>query len=502
MDPTISSSTEHKPNVSSPTTSLTSDKSQSVSNNPNASVITYLNKSVTPTISFTATPPSPRIAGGNDHLTASDENSTNVAFAFVPVLVTSNLTVASNPTHTVNLKSSVPTASNTAPLTSKRPSLIVNVSRTGAVQTPSSCRRSCKHYNNKIFFSSPGGAGLSDRMYVISRSLQLAGYLSARLYISRPRFWLAASHNHGDEVDVRMTWDDFAGSFRFLDDGSNNSALVDWVNQENATLLPQVRKIKRSRKYRTWPYIRTEHVPDIVAHFEQVEAISFSDEQGPQQSNQPKGFLWDIQPNFYHWIKPLVKLLEQRHLASSSSSQLARPTKLDRGHSNLSVSWRINMLPFGSRLPSRDCTYVSATAPKEVVQMVDNVFDKLRVVDTLVPADSYNLSYHGNSTLVVPRPWIGYFHVRRGDTIDQCNTTLDRIEQFLNCSVGEPLAALAKAKRGQVLGPRRQVIVLFSSDERSMDYRHELGRLVEQLQYYPFVNTTFKVSFADLDELG
>ncbi len=132
--------------------------------------------------------------------------------------------------------------------------------------------------------------------------------------------------------------------------------------------------------------------------------------------------------------------------------------------------------------------------PKDIVHMVQNIFDQIH------SAKASSGEQSSNGTVFFPRPWIGYFHVRRGDTIAQCNKTLERMEQFLTCSVGEPLAALAKAK--QEVCPRRHVILLLSSDELNPEYRNELARLVEQQELYPKVKTMFKVSFADLDELG
>jgi hypothetical protein len=196
-----------------------------------------------------------------------------------------------------------PSITNSNAVLNRTPKPTEKVSTVASPRTVS-CRRSCRHYNNKILLSNPprGGAGMNDRMYVIGRTLQLAGYLCARLYIARPKFWLAPGHNQGEEVDVRMPWDEF-GDYRFLDDNSNGSALVDWVNQDNINAPPLVSKIKRSRKYREWLYVRTEHEIDIVAHFERIESFSFSQDQHLPESKQPQGFLWEVLPDFYRWSK-------------------------------------------------------------------------------------------------------------------------------------------------------------------------------------------------------
>ncbi len=414
--------------------------------------------------------------------------------SLVTAPLVSTPTSAMNTHNAMKPPPTITTAKTTPSPKPKSPAKVASV-----VNPPTlSCRRSCRHYNNKILLSTPprGGAGLNDRMYVIGRTLQLAGYLCAKLYMARPKFWLAPGHNQGEEVDVRMTWGDF-GDFRLFDDDSNSSALVDWVNQDDINMLPLVSKIKRSYKYRQWLYVRTEREIDTVAHFEQIESFTFSQAQNSTISKQqPQGFLWEILPDFYGWSRFLRIYMQQNNKTLADQPHLLRVINVSTTR-NASLAWRNEMRPVGWQLSNEGCPYVGGGNPKDIVRMVQNMFDRIHNVTS---SSSGEHQSNNNNTTLLTRPWIGYFHVRRGDTIAQCNTTLERIQKFLSCSVGEPLSALAKAKQEE--GPKRHVILLLSSDERNADYRRELGRLVEQQQeLYPLVNTAFQVSFADLDDL-
>jgi hypothetical protein len=232
-----------------------------------------------------------------------------------------------------------------------------------------------------------------------------------------------------------------------------------------------------------------------LAHFEQIESFSFSTEQyNVSWTNQSTGFLWEIRPNFYDWFGFLVQHMKQRHESPSKHPQL-HVNHVRHYRSN--VAWRSEMQPFDGKRPfDQGCLYVNINITRDMHQMIQNIFD--RILHSSSSRDDHSFNH---SSVALPKPWIGYFHVRRGDTVAICNTTLERMEQYLTCSVGHSLSILAKLKRKE-RRPKRQVILLVSSDERNPAYRKSLARLVEQQELYPNVSTAFQVSFADLDELG
>jgi hypothetical protein len=152
---------------------------------------------------------------------------------------------------------------------------------------------------------------------------------------------------------------------------------------------------------------------------------------------------------------------------------------------------------------------------KIVHSILKNTYDhqenvtRTRTAATKSPASVSSV----NSTL--QPPIIGYFHIRRGDAIGDCDTSLERLQQYLRCSFdswysflqsssSSSLSSIQHAKR------QRDLILLFSSDERDAQYRKSVAQLVYQQQQQQHAssssssshnNTLPRVSFVDLDEL-
>ncbi len=376
----------------------------------------------------------------------------------------------------------------------------------------STCRRTCEHYNNKILLSPTDRAGLSDRFAVLSGTLQLAGYLCARVYLSRPRFWLAPKHNDGREVDVRVTWEDL-NHFYFLDDDDDDqgnssissssssrrrrkSALVDWVNDANVNMPPLVHKIKRSRKYNKWLYVRTDNASHIGEHLERIESVSFS-----QNPTDPwRGFLWDIRAYYYLWFGVLVSHMHQRQHPMTMMPPSWSDSKNSNNKSSIRMSWRREMQPFGVQSANQGCQYARADTPAPVLQILQQMFDHIQYNVTTSSFLSSTTTHH---LVTANKTWIGYFHLRRGDTVRVCNTTLERMERYINCSLTQPL----KVASSNIKHHHLQVILLFSSDETSAEYRQQVARMVEASNHHQpdFDSTTssrITVSFVDVDQLG
>ena len=61
----------------------------------------------------------------------------------------------------------------------------------------------------------------------------------------------------------------------------------------------------------------------------------------------------------------------------------------------------------------------------------------------------------------------GHLHLRRGDSIEGCNTTIPKMKEYLQCSLFH-----AQDKIGKI-------VLLFSSDERDENYRRTICQMVE-----------------------
>jgi hypothetical protein len=80
-----------------------------------------------------------------------------------------------------------------------------------------------------------------------------------------------------------------------------------------------------------------------------------------------------------------------------------------------------------------------------------------------------------------PHAKIGSFHIRRGDAINDCNTTVPRMKEYLDCSFN---GTQTKA---------RNITLLWSSDERDPAYRQAIQSIVDQ--------DFDHIKFIDLDAL-
>lgn len=77
-------------------------------------------------------------------------------------------------------------------------------------------------------------------------------------------------------------------------------------------------------------------------------------------------------------------------------------------------------------------------------------------------------------------PYSNYFvplHIRRGDTMDVCDTSLEKMKDFFSCSLDGPLAT------------RENTTILLATDERDACYRQAVRSMMEELGY----------TFVDLD---
>jgi hypothetical protein len=404
------------------------------------------------------------------------------------------------------------------------------------------CHRRCTNqYRNIIALTNHGRAGLNDRLYIINRLMQYAGYLCAKVYIPRPKFTLAPNHNSDTEVDANMPWSDFGTfTYYFTDDISTSSAaesaLVDWFNEDNVEERPDVARLFAQTRYRRWLHIKSYNPPNITAALKRLEQLVSSS----SSSKKNVGFVWQINTSLYDWEDRVAEFLWKR-------KQETTPAGIQHGHSfNITKknkfvkknddattfeAWRL-MQPI-TRLPRKlnlkksefwGCKYATIDPTGHSKDMQDKIVRK--VLDdyyqenvttitrtTTAAASTIQSSAKNSSTL----PIIGYFHIRRGDAIGDCNTTLERLEKYLRRSFDSWYSFLKSSSSlstttVQQAQRQRDLILLFSSDERDVQYRQGVAQLVYQQQQQVSRSSSSsslrrqqpplpRVIFVDLDEL-
>jgi len=310
----------------------------------------------------------------------------------------------------------------------------------------SSCVRQCPHSrrNNKIVLFFQGQwyeqAGLNDRVFVFQRMGHLAGYLCARLYVPKPYLLLDRKHNHNRIVSRELTWSDFV-ELRFGDSGeaviaSEFDKATDGFFTSRTSMNETMNGLTTKNDIR----IVSENPNQFGHHLELVH--NFTQQQQQQQQLQkeesPSSFVWAVGPSYYLLQDVMQAFLEHQETQG-----------LDDGS-----------LPELIRQPNskKRCTYVESQNPLFLREQATAI---LTMIQEQHPAALY-----------------GGLHIRRGDAVNQCNTSLAKMAHFVPCTWdGTELT---------------QQTLLFYSDERDACYRTAIHQLFDSLKH---------VTVIDLDEM-
>lgn len=260
---------------------------------------------------------------------------------------------------------------------------------------------------------------------------------------------LSVKHNNNQAIPMALMWRDFF-SFLFLED--NTTALRQFQTNfpkgapwEQAFNLDQVSAFRPPSDLSndTWWRISTRKSKKIVSQVAELESF-VEEQQGSRLKPSAKtGFIWEVYTTPYVWRDDLSKwFLEKDTERRRSIPQLGGgvPGGLD----GCRYSWRV---------PS-----------PLAMEIVDLVFERIRLQHP--SADS-----------------LGLFHIRRGDSVDACDTSLPRIHDYLSCTFPNE-----EPRRSEIASRFGKVVLLLASDERDLCYREAIRQLVEQGLGYGFVD--------------
>uniref|UniRef100_A0A7S1Z432 O-fucosyltransferase family protein n=1 Tax=Ditylum brightwellii TaxID=49249 RepID=A0A7S1Z432_9STRA len=319
----------------------------------------------------------------------------------------------------------------------------------GKSRTESLCWRKCPQRLHRIYYNDPG-AGLSDRRWVIHTLAELAGYLCAKLVLPRPVNLLHTKHNFGGSVSEHLLWEDFY-NITFAED--DEPAIVD-INDE----FDDVDRKRNSsigwysREHPTWheKYQGYQRIVSVNGKwkkdFKTVQALSWRNSI-PNTTSAVTAFVWELHGKFY-WNDLNFK-------------KLPRLSKMLR--SKLGGAYKPNMMePIPHLNTSRACHYTNEdNTPSHISLLQEKLINRV-----------YDNSLLENSIY-------GVLHLRRGDSIDDCDTSVDRIREYLSCSL----------ENTDLIG---NITLLMKSDEVDKRYRQEIVGLAD---------TYGHVNILDLDGL-
>lgn len=313
---------------------------------------------------------------------------------------------------------------------------------------PDSCMRPCRHRKNKIILDHFGLNGLSDRESIFRVMTDLAGYLCATVYAPPPSTMLSVSHNGNQPISRSLLWRDFY-SIRFRQDHSIalkqfQANLASGNLATDPLVLSQVKQFRRSTSgVDPWFRVVTRQEEDAVAHIAQLNAFVQKQQLSQTASNVSKdAFLWEVYVPHFRWRNDV-----SAWFSNSTSSWRSAP---DVG---LLVDDRVH------------CSYTQHQPSSLAAEIVENVFEDIR-------QQQQQQHHSGIHSYAV-------FHIRRGDTIDSCDTSLSEIYKYLSCSFRD---------RALVTSHYGRVTILLASDERDSCYRSAVATLVEKGLEYDFLD--------------
>jgi len=313
----------------------------------------------------------------------------------------------------------------------------INATKNGKLQSQEvqkTCRRQCQKRINKIYYAG-SVAGLNDRQTIIYRLAELAGYLCAQVVIPPPRVLLSVAHNYNMPVSSTIQWTDLY-NITFLPD---NAPVIrsDIFDDEFDSWLENPVFNMEDTEYEDWLHVISDN-DKMIDDFKKVQDFTWS---LPLNSN--KGFVWEITNNFlgYDLWQQDIPVLPAA-LRNTSTGQDYRPEMSPYLYNNK------NQIASG-------CEYTDAdTKPLKLKQMQKRFKKRIE-------RHSLANSIHG------------LLHLRRTDTLDICDSSLERISNYLSCSFN------GTESRG------RNFTLLLTTDEQDTIYRNGV---LDMARDYPHVS--------------
>lgn len=189
--------------------------------------------------------------------------------------------------------------------------------------------------------------------------------------------------------------------------------------------------------------VRTKIAKNIISHMERLEAVV--DAQMIQTSglsnSSTSSFTWEVYASIYSWRSPVNKWLLKKD--ASEAKQIIPSLENDN---------------------DVGCDYVERIPSKVSILLRDKVFDRIH-------------SLQPSSTT------LGNLHIRRGDSIEACDTSLPVIHDFVACSFSNQAAVSQRYGR---------VSILLASDEWDECYRSAICEILQ---------SGFGMGCVDLDKL-
>ena len=383
------------------------------------------------------------------------------------------------------------------------------------------CWRKCPaHRVNKLVYLHNKPDGLSDRLYILTNLLNLAGYICATVDVDKPSKMLATWHNQNQQAFTLITptqyesggkpthsnfqWSDFFNFTLYNEDQKASITAASSNSQTSSIKL--LREIPGPSSYAEENYKKsdayglklvTDNPRDVFRHWKQIEKYSWqrtmipppvdhsslNDLQPGQhgQIDRGGGFVWIINVNWYSLERVFYFLLRKNSALTEShnkSSNHGGRRMLEESSIGTipPKSSLENMLPYPvSKLPSESaCSYLREDiVPLRLRLFVDRIWEHA-INNSSSPSSRRLVFQHLGTSSVIVQPIVGMLHIRRTDGQSECDTSLQRMESYITCSFQKSSLLYNNGHRHSRIeggGVVVEVTMLFASDEKDQDYR-------------------------------
>ena len=311
---------------------------------------------------------------------------------------------------------------------------------------------------NILWYNYGDHAGLDDRRQVLWTLSNLAASLCGRVVVPPP-WQLLDPDRHGTEVSPGLRWDDLIR----VTDASTNHSVVHEMKQPMMEFA--------SNKYNDYRRLTTRRPIQFYRDYEELRGRMMLQHTKDQQRDSAP-FLWEVKVSWHQVKKDGWPNLTPSH----GTSNVSNDTAIDSINGNSTTFPSVFVDSQLQPTPAGGCLWIQPLGvPDEMKGVVDSVWK-----DVVQPWTAKT-----TPTTTVPAV-VGFLHIRRGDSVDQCDTSLPTMESYLYCSL-RSLSSSQERKRPYKL------LLLLASDERDVEYRQGIATIVNQLG--------MDIELIDLDDL-
>jgi hypothetical protein len=366
---------------------------------------------------------------------------------------------------------------------------------------PPPCWRPCPHGRpNRIRYTHIDTAGLYDRAYLLETLANLAAYLCATLEFPSPALELAVKHNNYDfntntstSIDARVSWYDFY-SLQYYNASDDAPSVMEYSTTSTPTTVPKTGHETSSTTTTTTIQISTSRAEYLWKDLQQAESIVAASHSNGNGNTSPT-FYWAISESWWLARKALEQPLARRY------SQPAWGY-----HNNLSMLPDLTGKKQRSHHGSYNynyCQYISMKAPKLLQDLVDQIWESIMQQQHQQQKQEQQQHRSSSNSIHPAGDWkIGIWHIRRGDAVEECDTSLPRMKSYLECSLKglEDYSSTntTSTTATNTAAPKTTISIWLASDERSKKYRHAIQKLIETTGGGAGGTT---ITFVDLDEV-